>query len=370
MYEVDPDATPYDYLGRMIDRSVWKFGPVPGEIYLAEQIVSETRYVYDGWNLLAELDATGNVLRTYGWGITDGGSFNNAGASTPVVVQSYQGTTGTYYMAPDVVGNIVGLFNTVDGTQSASFAYGPFGEQLRSSGPAASVSPFGYAGKYADSRTGWVYYGHRFYSPSLGRWLSRDPIEEAGGVNLYGFVGNDPINQQDLLGLSFFDSTAFLWGYTARMAYDSLMIPADVLQGLVGAGRILIHPPANPTWAQITCLLGDKKDEYLHASPEEQGSMFADAVFGVATLFVGGEAVDLAKVRKFERDWFVRCFPRGTKVETPNGKVSIEDIKKGDVVFARDAEGNIVAKKVTQLFRNATGHWVSSPLKNSENFVT
>ena len=50
--------------------------------------------------------------------------------------------------------------------------------------------------------SGVRYYGFRYYNPSTGRWLSRDPIEEQGGVNLYGFVGNNPTNSQDALGLA------------------------------------------------------------------------------------------------------------------------------------------------------------------------
>jgi uncharacterized protein RhaS with RHS repeats len=46
-----------------------------------------------------------------------------------------------------------------------------------------------------------LYYGYRYYSPEMGRWLSRDPIEEQGGINLYGMVGNDPVNRVDYLGL-------------------------------------------------------------------------------------------------------------------------------------------------------------------------
>jgi uncharacterized protein RhaS with RHS repeats len=42
-----------------------------------------------------------------------------------------------------------------------------------------------------------------FYNTETGRWLSRDPIEERGGINLYGFVGNDPVNNSDYLGLDF-----------------------------------------------------------------------------------------------------------------------------------------------------------------------
>ncbi|MDD4406252.1 MAG: RHS repeat-associated core domain-containing protein [Parabacteroides sp.] len=54
--------------------------------------------------------------------------------------------------------------------------------------------------KYTDNETDLVYYGYRYYSPALGRWLSRDPIEEQGGLNLYGFVNNDPVNKWDKLG--------------------------------------------------------------------------------------------------------------------------------------------------------------------------
>jgi len=46
-----------------------------------------------------------------------------------------------------------------------------------------------------------MYYGYRFYDPETGRWPSRDPIEEMGGINLYGFVGNDGVNAWDYLGL-------------------------------------------------------------------------------------------------------------------------------------------------------------------------
>jgi uncharacterized protein RhaS with RHS repeats len=45
-------------------------------------------------------------------------------------------------------------------------------------------------------------YGYRYYDPVTGRWPSRDPIEERGGVSLYGFVGNDCLNKWDILGLA------------------------------------------------------------------------------------------------------------------------------------------------------------------------
>jgi RHS repeat-associated protein len=56
-------------------------------------------------------------------------------------------------------------------------------------------------GHHADHKM-WVihYYGYRYLDPNTGRWVSRDPIEEQGGVNLYSFVSNDGLNSSDYLG--------------------------------------------------------------------------------------------------------------------------------------------------------------------------
>ena len=59
---------------------------------------------------------------------------------------------------------------------------------------------FGFHGQFLDGETGYYDYGYRYYSPELGRWLNRDPIEEGGGVNLYGFVENDSIQFFDYFG--------------------------------------------------------------------------------------------------------------------------------------------------------------------------
>ncbi|MBB5351007.1 RHS repeat-associated protein, partial [Haloferula luteola] len=62
-------------------------------------------------------------------------------------------------------------------------------------------SEFGFSTKIRDPYTGLSYYGYRYYDPVTGRWPSRDPIGERGGVNLYGFVQNDGVNWADYLGL-------------------------------------------------------------------------------------------------------------------------------------------------------------------------
>ena len=59
-----------------------------------------------------------------------------------------------------------------------------------------------YCGKERDDVTSFYYYGYRYYVPWMGRWLSPDPIGPEDSVNLYVFVGNNPINVTDLNGLS------------------------------------------------------------------------------------------------------------------------------------------------------------------------
>jgi RHS repeat-associated protein len=91
--------------------------------------------------------------------------------------------------------------NQGDGANSRTTTLGPFGETLRATGPMARLNPFRFSTKYQDDETDLLYYGYRYYVPSTGRWLSRDPIEEDGGPSLFGFVGNDGINRIDLWGL-------------------------------------------------------------------------------------------------------------------------------------------------------------------------
>jgi RHS repeat-associated protein len=78
--------------------------------------------------------------------------------------------------------------------------YGPFGESLVVTGTAASL-PFAFSTKYRDSETELYYYGFRYYNPQTGRWLSRDPIEEEGGLNLYSQCDNNAVDAFDPWGL-------------------------------------------------------------------------------------------------------------------------------------------------------------------------
>ncbi|HVZ60959.1 MAG TPA: RHS repeat-associated core domain-containing protein, partial [Terriglobales bacterium] len=89
----------------------------------------------------------------------------------------------------------------------ATYEYGAFGETLIADGPAAAANPFRFSTKFTDDETGLLYYGLRYYSPGVGRWLSRDPIEERGGANLYAAMRNDAVSHRDYLGMALDPST-------------------------------------------------------------------------------------------------------------------------------------------------------------------
>jgi RHS repeat-associated protein len=97
-------------------------------------------------------------------------------------------------------GNVAALVNAADGSVAAQYEYGPFGEVIRATGPLAFTNPFRFSSKYQDDETACLYYGLRFYNPSIARWLSRDPIAEKGGLNVYSFVRNNPVMLIDMLG--------------------------------------------------------------------------------------------------------------------------------------------------------------------------
>ena len=109
-------------------------------------------------------------------------------------------TNGTHFVAYDGNGNVSGLVSAANGSTSAQYEYGPFGEVIRATGPMAKANPFRFSTKYQDDETDLLYYGYRYYNASTGRWVSRDPAEEKGGINLYGLARNESVNACDSLG--------------------------------------------------------------------------------------------------------------------------------------------------------------------------
>lgn len=185
----------YDSQGRRIRKMVKTWDSSLG----LWSVVSDTRFLYDEWNLLSELDALdgGTPLRSYVWGLDLSGTMQGAGGvggllwvNTPI---------HTFAACGDANGNVVCWTNTASLVAAGRAEYGPFGEVVQATGVAREI-PFGFSTKYADTETALLYYGFRYYNPSTGRWPSRDPIEERGGLNLYGFAYNNPMSHIDTDG--------------------------------------------------------------------------------------------------------------------------------------------------------------------------
>jgi RHS repeat-associated protein len=189
----------YDYLGRRVEKEVENLdGPTPNFTH---------RCVYDGWNLVAEYgyaSSTLSLIRSYTWGLDiTGASMRTAGGVGALLQIADHPSGKTYLPAYDGNGNIAALLNASTGSVAAAYEYSPFGEPLRTQTSDQSVAdnPFRFSTRYTDVETGLVYYGHRYYDAKNGRFINRDPIEESGGLNLYGFCGNDAVNGWDVLGL-------------------------------------------------------------------------------------------------------------------------------------------------------------------------
>jgi RHS repeat-associated protein len=208
----------YDWAGRRIEKKVYAWNTGAG----GYQLQSVARFVYDGWNLLAELDGAGAPVRSYVWGQDLSGSLADAGGVGGLLLVR-QGADA-YHVGYDGSGNATTLVNAATGAISASYEYDPFGNTLKAVGDFAAANPFRFSTKYADAETGLVYYGFRYYQPQTGRWLSRDPLGEEGGVNLYGFVSNNPVSLVDPLGQYEQDVHYYLTYYLARASrcFDKL----------------------------------------------------------------------------------------------------------------------------------------------------
>ena len=215
-------------------------------------VTTSNKFCYDGWNLVAELNATNNaVIRTYAWGLDLSGTMQGAGGVGGLLWVNDSSTLNsqpsTHCVSYDGNGNVTALVDAGSGNETARYEYGPFGDVIRAEGAMAKANPFRFSTKYQDDASGLVYYGHRYYSPTFQRWLNRDPLGEEGGLNLYGFVDNNPINATDALGLvsslNFVPASELAWMLGASAAFDA---------GLsIGMQKVMAGPCDELNWNQV-----------------------------------------------------------------------------------------------------------------------
>ncbi len=190
----------YDYLGRRVLKAVYTNSS--GSWILA----SEFLYVYDGWNLVKEIiipKGRAASDKNYVWGLDLSQTLHGAGGVGGLLAAVENSLT--YHYTYDANGNVGQVVDGSSGSVVAHYEYDPYGNAFLAKGSMADTNMFRFSTKQFDNEINLYYYGYRYYSAALGRWIGRDPIGEEGGTNLYGFINNNPLSYIDLLGLEGYD---------------------------------------------------------------------------------------------------------------------------------------------------------------------
>jgi len=183
-------AFKYDHQGRRFEKTV--------------NATNTTRFVYDDWAMISEISNQNSSITTnsYVYGLDLSQSLQGAGGVgglLSVVSKAQSLEPKAFFPCYDANGNVTDYVST-NGTVVARYVYDAYGNLISSSGNMVNDFSILFSSKYLDRETGLYYYGYRYYSPELGRWLNRDPIGEDGGRNLYGMSYNALTYLVDSLG--------------------------------------------------------------------------------------------------------------------------------------------------------------------------
>ena len=157
------------------------FGRRVKDVELNNGVVTSTKnFVWSGRRLCEERDASDNVTKRF---LGEGEQINGT----------------SYYFTFDHLGSVREMTDG-SGAIRARYDYDPYGRRTKLQGDLDA--DFGFTGYYVHQPSGLQFALYRAYDADLGRFINRDPMGERGGLNLYRYVANSPINYYDPLGLS------------------------------------------------------------------------------------------------------------------------------------------------------------------------
>ncbi len=327
----------YDSQGRRFEKKVTSAGTV--ELH--------HRYIYRGYLQIAALDLTRSAHPAL-WFVTWDPS--QPVATRPLAIQK-DGTWFTY--GYDLTKNICEVFGPA-GYIRTSYSYAPFGS-VSESGDVSQ--PLQWSSEHYDSELDLVYYNYRHYSPSLGRFLSRDPIEEQGGLNLYAFARNHPIVLSERLGL---------------ISFVDVALP--VLEGALYAGEFCAGAADSFTFG-ATKYLRDLINEALTGTGDyeiqHENVYFAGEVVEISTEIIvtgGSAALKVAAKRAIEKESLKIIAKQGERALTEETSKRIVEKAKSRLAnrLRREARTVIGASKdeVVHHTHSLLGH---PPFKGRES---
>jgi len=144
---------------------------------------TQTGFLYDGANPVQERSGTTVTANSLSGGIDE--------------VFQRTDSAGARSFLTDPLGSTLALTDST-GTAQTSYTFEPFVNTTATG--ASSTSSFAYTGRELDT-TGLYYYRARYYHPQLERFVTEDPLGLRGGMNYYGYVGQNPLSRKDPLGL-------------------------------------------------------------------------------------------------------------------------------------------------------------------------
>ena len=194
--------------------------------------------------------------------------------------------SGTVYYHHDQLGSTRALTNG-SGTVVASYTYDPYGNLTASTGTVAN--PFGYAGQYTDTETGYQYLRNRYYDPATAQFLTRDPLVAITRAP-YSYADGNPLNETDPLGL-FGHPGRYLAGHAGQISQGL----ADVALGadLMSAGFPVVAPallPVGLAAGALSTTIGGLQaiKDYREGNT---GAAFAGGVGAIAGFFGTGAGI-------------------------------------------------------------------------------
>jgi RHS repeat-associated protein len=303
-----------------------------------------TRFMYDGLDAIAEYNASNALQRRFVFDPT---------TDQPVLWYEGTGTAATNrrYLSQDERGSVI----SVSSSTGASLGVNTYDEYGKPG--ASNVGRFQYTGQMYLPETGTYHFPFRDLVAQEGIFAQTDPFGQAGGPNIYVYVGGDPVNFIDPLGLEPKCPNTSKTNSDPSGGGDSdggdivicgSKLPPSIPGGSLGGGGQPIvlgggGGQANPTPEPEIRIIGQRERTQIVTGPLTQ--LFPPNLDPLLPHFL----FDFP----FLQDGCAEaCLEAGTLVATPTGLKPIETIAVGDLVLSEDEQtGAVAAKKVTRLIR-------------------